>query len=248
MNEIQYLKCDWHKSTLTYVLVSMYVCMYSRDLWPRAVTCWPLRFGKLLLLLPSLRFVSSERIELLFFHRTIGNTPMEKLLCDMFKNWGPLPPPGTSRDGVPEEVQEEVQDHRGAEAGPGDGLRQGAVCHTGGGSAVLSVYALFFVVISSFIPLSMCILEIPWAVFCIFFNDIWDMLLTMWGNFLQVSYEFLKRLLSACAIKEPPFHYTISIYKHLCDCNLFSTALCTIFLFVFLWLHCKHVAFAIGVR
>ncbi|XP_048887234.1 photoreceptor-specific nuclear receptor-like [Brienomyrus brachyistius] len=44
------------------------------------------RFGKLLLLLPSLRFVTSERIELLFFHRTIGNTPMEKLLCDMFKN------------------------------------------------------------------------------------------------------------------------------------------------------------------
>uniref|UniRef100_A0A8C4TCI5 Photoreceptor-specific nuclear receptor n=1 Tax=Erpetoichthys calabaricus TaxID=27687 RepID=A0A8C4TCI5_ERPCA len=48
--------------------------------------CQPVRFGKLLLLLPSLRFVNSERIELLFFHRTIGNTPMEKLLCDMFKN------------------------------------------------------------------------------------------------------------------------------------------------------------------
>ncbi|XP_034015251.1 photoreceptor-specific nuclear receptor isoform X2 [Thalassophryne amazonica] len=46
----------------------------------------PARFGKLLLLLPSLCFVTSERIELLFFHRTIGNTPMEKLLCDMFKN------------------------------------------------------------------------------------------------------------------------------------------------------------------
>ncbi|XP_031424888.1 photoreceptor-specific nuclear receptor-like isoform X2 [Clupea harengus] len=46
----------------------------------------PARFGRLLLLLPSLRQVSSERIELLFFHRTIGNTPMEKLLCDMFKN------------------------------------------------------------------------------------------------------------------------------------------------------------------
>ncbi|XP_053128694.1 photoreceptor-specific nuclear receptor [Hemicordylus capensis] len=46
----------------------------------------PLRFGKLLLLLPSLKCISSERIELLFFRRTIGNTPMEKLLCDMFKN------------------------------------------------------------------------------------------------------------------------------------------------------------------
>ncbi|KAL2093248.1 hypothetical protein ACEWY4_010560 [Coilia grayii] len=44
------------------------------------------RFGRLLLLLPALHFVSSEQIELLFFHRTIGNTPMEKLLCDMFKN------------------------------------------------------------------------------------------------------------------------------------------------------------------
>uniref|UniRef100_UPI0037E79EC4 photoreceptor-specific nuclear receptor n=1 Tax=Semicossyphus pulcher TaxID=241346 RepID=UPI0037E79EC4 len=44
------------------------------------------RFGRLLLLLPSLHFVSPEKIEQLFFHRTIGNTPMEKLLCDMFKN------------------------------------------------------------------------------------------------------------------------------------------------------------------
>ncbi|KAM9585901.1 photoreceptor-specific nuclear receptor [Trichechus inunguis] len=46
----------------------------------------PVRFGKLLLLLPSLRLITSERIELLFFRKTIGNTPMEKLLCDMFKN------------------------------------------------------------------------------------------------------------------------------------------------------------------
>uniref|UniRef100_A0A3B5ASQ3 Photoreceptor-specific nuclear receptor n=1 Tax=Stegastes partitus TaxID=144197 RepID=A0A3B5ASQ3_9TELE len=44
------------------------------------------RFGRLLLLLPSLHFVSSEKVEQLFFHRTIGSTPMEKLLCDMFKN------------------------------------------------------------------------------------------------------------------------------------------------------------------
>ncbi|XP_003477622.3 photoreceptor-specific nuclear receptor isoform X2 [Cavia porcellus] len=46
----------------------------------------PMRFGKLLLLLPSLRFLTSERIEHVFFCKTIGNTPMEKLLCDMFKN------------------------------------------------------------------------------------------------------------------------------------------------------------------
>ncbi|KAL6051372.1 hypothetical protein STEG23_036359 [Scotinomys teguina] len=30
--------------------------------------------------------VPGWRIELLFFRKTIGNTPMEKLLCDMFKN------------------------------------------------------------------------------------------------------------------------------------------------------------------
>lgn len=54
---------------------------------PNSLCFLPIRFGKLLLLSPSLRFISSERIELLFFHRTIGNTPMEKLLCDMFKNW-----------------------------------------------------------------------------------------------------------------------------------------------------------------
>ncbi|XP_070687369.1 photoreceptor-specific nuclear receptor isoform X2 [Pempheris klunzingeri] len=44
------------------------------------------RFGRLLLLLPSLHFVGSGKVEQLFFHRTIGSTPMEKLLCDMFKN------------------------------------------------------------------------------------------------------------------------------------------------------------------
>ncbi len=44
-------------------------------------------FGRLLLMLPLLRLVSSERVENIFFRRTIGNTPMEKLLCDMFKSW-----------------------------------------------------------------------------------------------------------------------------------------------------------------
>ncbi|PVD19649.1 hypothetical protein C0Q70_20139 [Pomacea canaliculata] len=46
----------------------------------------PFRFGRLLLTMPALRYVPSERIERLFFGRTIGNTPMEKLLCDMFKS------------------------------------------------------------------------------------------------------------------------------------------------------------------
>ncbi|PBC28236.1 Photoreceptor-specific nuclear receptor [Apis cerana cerana] len=43
----------------------------------------PARFGRLLLLLPLLRTVPASRVELIYFHRTIGNTPMEKVLCDM---------------------------------------------------------------------------------------------------------------------------------------------------------------------
>ncbi|TRY81707.1 hypothetical protein DNTS_026017 [Danionella cerebrum] len=58
------------------------LAQHIHTLYPNQVA----RFGRLLLLLPSLHFVSSERIEHLFFQRTIGNTPMEKLLCDMFKN------------------------------------------------------------------------------------------------------------------------------------------------------------------
>ncbi|XP_071632012.1 photoreceptor-specific nuclear receptor isoform X1 [Temnothorax longispinosus] len=46
----------------------------------------PARFGRLLLLLPLLRTVPAARVELIYFHRTIGNTPMEKVLCDMYKN------------------------------------------------------------------------------------------------------------------------------------------------------------------
>ena len=38
-------------------------------------------------MLPLLRLVPSDHIEAIFFRPTIGNTPMEKLLCDMFKNW-----------------------------------------------------------------------------------------------------------------------------------------------------------------
>nr|CAD7445225.1 unnamed protein product [Timema bartmani] len=46
----------------------------------------PARFGRLLLMLPLLRLVATTRIEQIFFQRTIGNTPMEKVLCDMYKN------------------------------------------------------------------------------------------------------------------------------------------------------------------
>lgn len=44
------------------------------------------RFGKLLLLLPSIRMINPRSIEELFFRRMIGNIPIERLLCDMFKS------------------------------------------------------------------------------------------------------------------------------------------------------------------
>ena len=44
------------------------------------------RFGKLLLLLPTLRTISPRAIEEVFFRQTIGNVPIERLLCDMFKS------------------------------------------------------------------------------------------------------------------------------------------------------------------
>ncbi|XP_069172187.1 nuclear receptor subfamily 2 group E member 1-like [Procambarus clarkii] len=45
----------------------------------------PFRFGKLLLLLPSLRAVGCRTIEELFFRRTIGAIPIERIICDMYK-------------------------------------------------------------------------------------------------------------------------------------------------------------------
>ncbi|XP_033098748.1 nuclear receptor subfamily 2 group E member 1-like [Anneissia japonica] len=45
-----------------------------------------IRFGKLLLILPSLRAIKSKTVEELFFRRTIGSVPIERLLCDMFKS------------------------------------------------------------------------------------------------------------------------------------------------------------------
>ncbi|XP_064620142.1 photoreceptor-specific nuclear receptor-like isoform X2 [Lineus longissimus] len=46
----------------------------------------PTRFGRLLLMLPLLKLVNSDRIESMFFTKMIGSTPMEQLLCDMFKS------------------------------------------------------------------------------------------------------------------------------------------------------------------
>ncbi|XP_062567700.1 nuclear receptor subfamily 2 group E member 1-like [Saccostrea cucullata] len=44
------------------------------------------RFGRLLLQLPAMCNVSSRAIEDIFFRRTIGNIPIERILCDMFKS------------------------------------------------------------------------------------------------------------------------------------------------------------------
>ncbi|XP_050356569.1 photoreceptor-specific nuclear receptor-like [Nymphalis io] len=46
----------------------------------------PARFGRLLLLLPLLRLVTPPQLEREFFSKTIGQTPMEKVLADMYKN------------------------------------------------------------------------------------------------------------------------------------------------------------------
>ena len=46
----------------------------------------PFRFGKLLLLLPALRTVSSQTIEELFFKKTIGNISIERVILDMYKS------------------------------------------------------------------------------------------------------------------------------------------------------------------
>lgn len=48
--------------------------------YPRQAT----RFGRLLLLLPSLRTIRSATIEALFFKETIGNVPIARLLRDMY--------------------------------------------------------------------------------------------------------------------------------------------------------------------
>jgi hypothetical protein len=55
---------------------------YIRSNYPNQVA----RFGRLLLLLPALRRISAVAIEELFFKKTIGTVPIERLLSDMFKN------------------------------------------------------------------------------------------------------------------------------------------------------------------
>lgn len=46
----------------------------------------PYRFGKILLHLPALRAVAPSVIEELFFRRTIGPIPIERIICDMYQS------------------------------------------------------------------------------------------------------------------------------------------------------------------
>src|SRR5690348_2546401 len=55
---------------------------YIGSLYP---TQQAFRFGRLLLTLPSLRAVSTNSIEELFFRKTIGNIAIVRLLSDMYK-------------------------------------------------------------------------------------------------------------------------------------------------------------------
>ncbi|XP_029714920.2 photoreceptor-specific nuclear receptor-like [Aedes albopictus] len=58
------------------------LAQHSRTQFPGQIA----RFGRLLLMLPLLRSINSHKIESIYFQKTIGNTPMEKVLCDMYKN------------------------------------------------------------------------------------------------------------------------------------------------------------------
>ncbi|XP_065088377.1 photoreceptor-specific nuclear receptor-like isoform X2 [Ochlerotatus camptorhynchus] len=58
------------------------LAQHSRTQFPGQIA----RFGRLLLMLPLLRIINSHKIESIYFQKTIGNTPMEKVLCDMYKN------------------------------------------------------------------------------------------------------------------------------------------------------------------
>lgn len=43
------------------------------------------RFGRLLLVLPLLRTIGSDKIERIFFANTFGNTSIERIISKMYK-------------------------------------------------------------------------------------------------------------------------------------------------------------------
>ncbi|XP_078730667.1 photoreceptor-specific nuclear receptor [Lampetra fluviatilis] len=55
---------------------------HCRALYPSQ----PARFGKLLLLIPALRLIHADRLEKIFFQRALHSAPMERLICDMFRD------------------------------------------------------------------------------------------------------------------------------------------------------------------
>jgi len=63
----------------------MALCRHVQSTYPDQ----PTRFGKLLLMLPSLRSVSSNAIVSMFFKKAIGDIPLERLLIDMYKSTTP---------------------------------------------------------------------------------------------------------------------------------------------------------------
>ena len=73
---------DFHTVTSLQDQAQLTLSKYIQTSYPTQ----PFRFGKLLLTLPTLRTVSPSTIEELFFRKTIGSIPIERLLVDMFKS------------------------------------------------------------------------------------------------------------------------------------------------------------------
>lgn len=80
-SEVKSLR-DFHTVASLQDQAQMTLSKYIQNSYPTQ----PFRFGKLLLLLPTLKSVSGSTIEELFFRKTIGSIPIERLLLDMFKS------------------------------------------------------------------------------------------------------------------------------------------------------------------
>lgn len=73
---------DVHSVSLLQDQAQLTLSKYIQTAYPTQ----PFRFGKLLLLLPTLATVSGRTIQDLFFRKTVGNIPIERLLTDMYKS------------------------------------------------------------------------------------------------------------------------------------------------------------------
>ena len=78
-SDLPNLRCPQYVENLQDYAQSM-LGEYDRTAHPNN----PARFGKLLLLLPSLRTIRGKVIERLFFRGGIDQLPLDKMLCDMF--------------------------------------------------------------------------------------------------------------------------------------------------------------------